>query len=91
MVVIGNCVDTPFSARYSGTYSLMLFLDITTPAAWVDACLGIPSRALDISSTFATVGFVSYIFLRSGLSSSALSIVIFRSNGIAFAMASVSP
>ena len=45
-------VATESPLRQRGTYSLTGFAVMTTPAAWVDACRGIPStlRAISMSS-----------------------------------------
>ena len=56
----------------------------------MDACLGIPSIARDISRTLRVVRSSSYFVLSSGFSSSALSIVIPSIFGIAVAILSVS-
>ena len=63
---------------------------MTTPAAWVEAWRGMPSSARAVSMRFLTVGFSSYIFLSSGLTASARSIVICSSIGTCFATASTS-
>ncbi len=54
-VVMVNCVVTvPSAALESGIYSSTGFGLIKTPAAWIEICLGSPSRRLDMSiSPFA--------------------------------------
>ena len=89
IVVIVNCVAGPLSDRYSGTYSSIGALEITTPAAWVDAWRGMPSIALAISMTSRVSTSDSYISASSGLVASALSIVMPSSKGIALAIWSV--
>ncbi len=89
-VVMVNCVTIVSSFFARGTYSSTGAEQITTPAAWVDACLGSPSRDLDISIKFLTLSFSSYCFLSSGFISRALSMVILSSIGIIFAITSTS-
>ncbi len=50
IVVMVNCVVImPSMPLASGTYSSIGFWEITTPAAWVEECLGSPSNRFDIS------------------------------------------
>ena len=84
-VVIINCVDICPSLTYKGTYVSTGSLVITTPQACVEACLGIPSKALAMSSIFPTSSSCSYKSLNSLFCSNALSIVIWSSFGIILA------
>ena len=90
MVPIGYWVVMTSSLRCSGTYSTTGFPVISTPAAWVEACLGMPSSVRAVSISCFTRGCSSYICLSMGEIVSALVSVIPRSNGIALATASVS-
>ena len=75
---------------WSGTYSTKGWEAITTPAAWVDECLGSPSSLLLTSISSFTLSSVSYIVLSSGFKSKALSIVTPRTVGICLAILSTS-
>ncbi len=92
-VVMGYWHTTDSSFFASGTYSYTGFSVITTPAAWVEAWRGMPSRARAVSIRRRRVSSLSYIS-RSGFESLiASSSVIFSApgpEGICFATASVS-
>ena len=84
---MGNCVVTePSCAVASGSSSIAGALQMTTPAACTEACLGSPSseRLYDISC--ATSGSSSTALFRSGFIVSALSRVIPSSLGIILAI-----
>ena len=74
----------------SGTYSTNGFEAITTPAAWVDECLGKPSNVLLTSIRVFTLSSVSYAALSSGFISKAFSMVIPSIVGIILATLSTS-
>ncbi len=77
IVVIVNWVVTiPSVPLASGTYSSIGFCEITTPAAWVDECLGSPSKRFDISIKRVTRSSFSYMERSSGFILSARSIVM---------------
>ena len=84
-VVMVYWVTIASSFLASGTYFSTESRAITTPAAWVEAWRGIPSifKAWSISSL--TCGSLSYMMRRSGERSSAFSMVICSSIGMAFA------
>ncbi len=90
MVPIGYCVVMTSSLRCRGTYSVTGLPVISTPAAWVEAWRGIPSSVMAVSISRCTSGCSSYIVRSMGESVSAFSSVMPRSNGTAFATASVS-
>ena len=68
-----------FFAR--GTYSYTGRLVMTTPAAWVEAWRGIPSRALAVSMSFFTCSSVSYCSRRGLDRRRASSRVMWRAPG----------
>ena len=77
----------------SGTYSYTGFSVMTTPAACVDACRGIPSSALATSIRCLSVGSLWYISLSGFERLIASSSVMFSAlgpDGTCFATASVS-
>ena len=89
MVVMTNwVVMVPSEPRDSGTYSSIAFWEITTPAACMEVCLGSPSRRFDMSIRARTCWSDSYIARSSGFITRALSMVMFSSLGIFFAMVS---
>ena len=90
MVPMGYWVVITSSFRCSGTYSITGLPVIRTPAAWVDACRGMPSSVIAVSISSFTRGCSSYICRRDGERFSAFSSVIPRSMGTALATASVS-
>ena len=90
IVPIGYWVVITSSFRCSGTYSITGFPVISTPAAWVEAWRGMPSRVIAVSISSFTFGSSSYICRRDGERFSAFSSVIPRSIGTALATASVS-
>ena len=75
-----------FFAR--GTYSYTGRLVMTTPAAWVEAWRGIPSRALAVSMSFFTCSSVSYCSRRGLDRDRAEARVMCRELGTCLAMAS---
>ena len=58
-VVMVNWVTTDSSLFARGTYSSTGSAVITTPAAWVEACRGIPSTFRAVSSSSRTWGSLS--------------------------------
>ena len=88
MVVMVNCVTILPSLVESGTYSSAASRVITTPAAWVEACRGIPSSFRAISISSCTEGSCSYWRASSLEVFSAFCSVIFSSMGTSFATAS---
>ena len=90
MVFIGNWVTRVSSFLDNGTYSTRGLPEITTPAAWVEECLGIPSKDLEISIRYFTLSSSSYCLLSSGFISIALSMVMLSSIGIILAITSTS-
>ena len=84
------CVEIVPSREYSGTYVSTGSFVITIPQACVEACLGIPSSAIAISSNFFISGFCSYSFASSLFCSIAFFIVICSSFGIILASLSAS-
>ena len=75
------CVEIIPSLTYSGTYVTTGSFVITIPQACVEACLGIPSKAIAISSNFFVSGLFSYSSLNSLFCSSAFFIVMCSSFG----------
>ena len=61
---------------------------MTTPAAWVEACRGIPSTLAAVSISSLTWGSASYSFFSSVEISSARLRVIFSSMGTSLATVS---
>ena len=69
------------SFRASGTYSYTGRFVMTTPAAWVEACRGIPSSAMAVSMSFFTCGSSRYMSASCLLSFSASRSVICSAPG----------
>ena len=86
--VMVYCVTAAPSFTLSGTYSSTGRSVITTPAACVDACLGIPSTLIAMSSSLFAVASVWHISLNSGVFSIACFRVMPSSRGISFAILS---
>ncbi|MNE91476.1 hypothetical protein D3C80_1890950 [compost metagenome] len=74
----------------SGTASVSGPLEMTTPAACVDAWRGMPSTFIAMSSSSLVLLLVSYSAFRSGLPSSARAMLIPSCPGISFAALSTS-
>ena len=84
-VVMVNCVTTASLFLASGTYLQTGRSVITTPAACVEAFLGMPSNFFAMSINSLTCGSESYKFFKSWEMFSARSNVIFNSIGTNFA------
>ena len=91
MVVIVNWVTICPSLLCNGTYSTTGLSVITTPAAWVEAFLGIPSTCEARSISSLVFSSPSYNFFNSGDIFRALAIVILSSLGTSFAVLSTCP
>ena len=90
MVPMGYWVVMTSSLRCRGTYSITGLPVISTPAAWVEAWRGMPSRVMAMSIRRLTSGFSSYMLCSKGEMRRAFSSVMPRSKGTALATASVS-
>ncbi|MNC32261.1 hypothetical protein D3C75_806070 [compost metagenome] len=74
----------------SGTASVRGPLEITTPAAWVDAWRGMPSTFIAMSSSPLIFGLPSYSAFSSGVPSSARLMLMPSCPGMSFAALSTS-
>jgi len=89
---MSNWVTTSsFFPVKSGRYSTRGLSEITTPAAWVEACRGSPSSTREIWINSPTSGFWSASPISLGSCFNASSRLMLRTSGTILAMASTSP